>query len=124
MKITESQLKNALDAYQRYSLAPVRTDAMVEALKAINVKVVTNSEMITINGVNVPAPERTEPVEGTDYYIADTSQEGSLYALKWNNDRSDKEWLKRGLVYLKKKDAKAVIEAMMKPLTEYMEKKS
>lgn len=124
MKLTESQFNDALDIYQRYSLAPVSPEGMRHALKTITVKVVLNSEMITINGVNVPAPERTEPVEGTSYYIADTSQEGCLYTFKWNNDESDKDWLQRGLVYLKKKDAKAVIEAMMKPLTEYMEKKS
>ena len=36
--------------------------------------------------------------------------------------RSDMK-IKRGLVYLKKKDAEAVLKAMMKPLTEHMEKK-
>lgn len=123
MKITESQFDDVLDTYQRSSLAPVSPEGMRNALKTINVKVAPNSEMITINGVNVPAPERTEPDEGTNYHIIDPSQQGSFDTWTWHNDESDKEWLQRGLVYLEEKDAKAVIEAMMKPLTEYMEKK-
>ena len=124
MKITESQFNDLLNTYQDHVVTQVSPDAMRHALKAINVKVAPNSEMITINGVNVPAPERTEPDEGTNYHIIDLSQQGSFDTWTWHNDESDKEWLQRGLVYLEEKDAKAVIEAMMKPLTEYMEKKS
>lgn len=123
MKITESQLKNATSTFYECE----QVDGLVsmrKAIESLGIEVITDPKTITINGVEVPGPERTEPVEGTSYYIADTSQEGCLYTFKWSNDESDKEWLQKGLVYLKKKDAKAVIEAMMKPLTEYMEKKS
>lgn len=73
MKITESQFNDVLDIYQHYSLAPVSPEGMRTALKAINVKVMPDSEMIAVNGIKVPAPERTEPALGTSYYIADTA---------------------------------------------------
>ena len=122
MKITESQFTRMLNAYQYNVVAQVSPDAMRHALKTINVKVMPDSEMIEVNGITLPAPERTEPALGTSYYLAGTVIDPSL-KLEWNDDdESDKDWLKRGLVYLKKKDAKAVVEAMMKPLTKYMEK--
>lgn len=123
MKITESQFNKVLDAYKEADTHIEGVDEMRAAIESLGIEVIPDPETITINGVEVPAPEHTELAEGTCYYIADTSQENGLDTWVWNDDdESDKDWLQRGLVYLKKKDAKAVVEAMMKPLTKYMEK--
>lgn len=114
MKITESQFNDVLDAYQKGTLAPVNPDAMRHALKVVNVKVMPDSEMIAVNGIKVPSPERTEPALGTSYYVAVTSTD-SPRKWKWNDTPSDHQWLADGIVYLKKKHAKAARAAMLKP---------
>ena len=114
MKITESQFTCMLNAYQYNVVAKVSPDAMRHALKTINVKVMPDSETIEVNGIKVPAPERTEPAFGTSYYIAVTSTD-SPRKWKWNDTPSDHQWLADGIVYLKKKHAKAARAAMLKP---------
>ena len=114
MKITESQFNDVLDAYQKSTLAPVNPDAMRHALKVVNVKVMPDSKMIAVNGIKVPAPERTEPAVGTSYYTANTSA-NSHRKWKWNDAPYDHQWLADGIVYLKKKHAEAARAAMLKP---------
>lgn len=69
---------------------------------------------ILVNGVEVPAPEKVAPVEGTEYYVPD------IYADKWTykytyRAESDlhKRMLERGLVYLNEEDCIARAKAML-----------
>lgn len=114
MKITESQFTCMLSAYQYNVVAQVSPDAMRHALKTINVEVVPDSKMIEVNGITLPAPERTEPALGTSYYIAGTAADSPL-KWEWNNTPSDHQWLADGIVYLKKKHAEAARAAMLRP---------
>lgn len=57
-------------------------------------------ETITVNGFEVPAPCREPLKEGTRYFVANPLAKGWIESYKWNNDRLDNLWLKRGLVHL------------------------
>ena len=114
MKITESQFTCMLNAYQYNVVGQVSPDAMRHALKTINVKVMPDSETIEVNGITLPAPERTEPALGTSYYIAGTAEDSSI-RLEWDSTPSEHQWLADGIMYLKKKHAEAARAAMLRP---------
>lgn len=114
MKITESQFNKVLDAYKEANTHIEGVDEMRAELNRLNIKVMPDSEMIEVNGITLPAPERTEPALGTSYYVAVTSAD-SPRKWKWNDTPSDHQWLADGIVYLKKKHAEAARAAMLRP---------
>ena len=70
---------------------------------------------IMIGDVEVDAPETIAPDCGTDYFVADPSDE--LYVgviVDWDGDDYDGHVLKRGLVHLNKEAAIAHAKALIK----------
>ena len=70
---------------------------------------------IMIGGVEIDAPETIAPDCGTDYFVADPSDE--LYVgvtVDWDGDDYDIQVLKRGLVHLNKEAAIAHAKALIK----------
>ena len=68
-----------------------------------------------INGFEVPAPV-TDPDSmkvGDKYYCADGSESSWFFWSSWAGDETDKMWLERGLVFLRKEDAIANAKAML-----------
>jgi len=72
------------------------------------------SRTITVNGVEVPAPER-EPLEiGQEYWLADITTGIPIeFAWSGNENVPDDYWLSNGFVHLNKENAQAHIDAVI-----------
>lgn len=68
---------------------------------------------ITVNGVEVPAPESKAPSRHSAYFTADPSAEGFTWCFSWEDTEYDYVLLERGLVYLRQEDAIARAKAML-----------
>lgn len=66
-----------------------------------------------INGFDVPAPESEPLDEGGKYYVVDVNSRLFCEKYTWSGSTVDTLWLKRGLVFLAKKDAIANAKAMV-----------
>jgi len=73
---------------------------------------------ITINGVEINAPEVEKPHDGATYYVPSLSVIDKYETLHWKNDSYDYRVFNRGLVFLNKEDAIAMTEASLKPFTD------
>lgn len=67
---------------------------------------------ITVNGVEVPAPEKVAPENGY-YYLPLPSKENRYTTEYWDGSEFDVRVLVEGLVYLNKEDAIARAKAML-----------
>lgn len=117
MKITESQLKNATSTFYECEagdgLASIRA-----AIESLGIEVIPDPKTITINGVEVPGPERVSPEVGTKYHAIDISSKTLCVDLTWNNDSVDRRYLELGIVYLNESDCIAVANALLNALKE------
>lgn len=73
---------------------------------------------VTINGVEVPAPEKAALAEDTEYWSA-RAYTGEPIVMEWIGSTEDHNALKNGTVWLTEDDAQAALDAMLKPLREY-----
>lgn len=65
-------------------------------------------DVIIVNGIEVPAPEKTELPDGTTYWVADVGEEECCSSgIIWVGDKSDKRWLSYGIVHTSPKAAAA-----------------
>lgn len=85
-------------------------------LNKLNVEIVPDPKTITINGVEVPGPERVAPENGTEYHVIDLVL-GSLCPT-WDNDSDDRKYLELGIVYLNERDCIAATNALRNALKE------
>lgn len=67
----------------------------------------------TVNGFEVPAPEAEVLNVGSLYFIACTRHMGFYDTHKWFDEKIDKRYMERGLVFLTKDDAIANAKAML-----------
>lgn len=70
-------------------------------------------ETRVINGFEVPAPESKGLEEGCTYFLALPHTESLFIRHVWSHCNKDRLWLKRGLVFVNKKDAIATAKAML-----------
>lgn len=76
---------------------------------------------VTFNAIEVPAPEKTAPANGVTYWTPTILEEGgSITEVVWDGGWYDRARLRAGLVWLTKVDALAALDAMLKPLREYV----
>ena len=68
---------------------------------------------ITINGIDVPAPEVVAPAVGTRYWWPDLFGGVICTYSTWYNDKQDKQALARGIVHLTKAAALKHAEALL-----------
>lgn len=68
---------------------------------------------ILVNGVEVPAPEKEAPKEGSAYYTPLPSKENRYNKELWDGCEFDARVLAEGLVYLDKESAIARAKAML-----------
>ena len=119
MKITESQLKNALNAYFKCEAGDgLMNINMRAAIESLGIEVIPDSKTIIINGVEVPGPERVAPEVGTKYHAIDISSETLCVDLTWDNNRVDRRYLELGIVYLNERDCIAATNALLNALKE------
>ena len=64
---------------------------------------------VTINGVELVAPEREPLAIGEKYFVVFID---SAVDSEWKNDNSDQKWLKNGQVFKYEEDAKAMYQAL------------
>lgn len=69
---------------------------------------------ITVNGIEVPAPERVAPIFGTPYYTPSTIT-CELTQCVWDRSALDQIRMDAGLIHLTKEAAQAHLDAMLKP---------
>ena len=67
---------------------------------------------ITVNGIQVPAPERSPLELYTKYYLASPVSERPPH-MYWQNAKSDFLWLNRGILHLSEEAAVKHMEAMI-----------
>lgn len=78
-----------------------------------NYEVRIKPDVIVVNGIEVPAPEKSEPARGVEYWIADPSTEDAVSGpFHWADVTDDRNWLRFGLVYLNAEAASAHGKAM------------
>ena len=66
---------------------------------------------------NTPPPLKTEPKNGTAFYIPNPMRVGQKCTkFYWNDTHFDRAWLKRGMVYATKADAEAACDLMLAAL--------
>ena len=75
-------------------------------------------DTVTINSIEVPAPEKVAPAHGTMYWTF--TPFGGARVTTWLSDEEDYHALKNGFVWLTEADAKAAFDAVTKPLREYV----
>lgn len=68
---------------------------------------------IVVNGVEVPAPEKDAPADGSGYYTPHVTREQGYSKDTWDGASFDLHVLEQGLVYLNKEDAIARSKAML-----------
>jgi len=78
---------------------------------------VTIAKPLIINGVECTQPQREPLKPGEEYFIVDPTSD-NMYSgeITWVDDPADRNWLKRGLIYLNKEDAIKVATALLIPL--------
>lgn len=70
-------------------------------------------DVIIVNGIEVPAPEKEELPEGANYWIANaTDDDGRSLAFCWHGGDTDKKWLRYGIVHTSSDAAAAHGKAM------------
>lgn len=57
-------------------------------------------DVIVVNGIEVPAPEKEAPAYGSEYYVPNCSHEECYYTTTWFGSELDKRRLERGVVHL------------------------
>jgi hypothetical protein len=72
----------------------------------------TKKRTVTIDGVELVAPEITTPDEGTLCHL--TSGDGSLFSLVWETRKTDLRFLLDGRIYLTPENAQAMYKAQRK----------
>ena len=117
MKITESQLKNATSTFYECE-AVGDLMSMRAAIESLDIEIISDPKTITINGVEVPGPERVAPTIGTDYYAIELTSVPKYTNLTWANDSTDRRYLELGLVYRTEKDCLATANAIINALKE------
>ena len=70
-------------------------------------------EIILINGIEVPAPERQELSEGTRYYVPQLMSAELYNWDEWGDEPMDKRALSRGTVHLTKESAVQHAKALL-----------
>lgn len=68
---------------------------------------------VTVNGVEVPAPESVAPEEGTYYFVVALHLDDLFSEEVWCGDEEDGLWLSKGLVYFSKEYTIARAKAML-----------
>ena len=68
---------------------------------------------ISINGIEVPAPEQQALDTGTIYYMPSLLNSTLFGCCSWDNDGEDKRTLSRGLVHLTKEAAEQHAKALL-----------
>lgn len=68
---------------------------------------------ITVNGVEVPAPEIMVPEKGTWVYVASPASKDMFHKSIWVGIEGNVDLLNMGIVYLNKEDAIARAKAML-----------
>jgi hypothetical protein len=66
----------------------------------------------TINGYEVPMPEREAPQCGKEYFFPSFQQDGGVYSYTWAGDVYDHRLLSAGMVHLTEEAAKKHAEAL------------
>ena len=61
----------------------------------------------------IPEPMREAPKKGTDYWLAEPTNNTFTSCVEWEGDEIDVRLLKRGLCFATKEDAIAAAKAMM-----------
>ena len=91
----------------------------ISCFDAENIRI--KSDTVTINGIECHAPMRKKPNYGSIYYMpAIDLMSRSAIGFTWVGGSTDEFLFDRGLCFSTEADAKAVAEAMLKPLREYM----
>lgn len=117
MKITESQFNKVLDAYFKCEAGDgLMNINMRAAIESLGIEVIPDPKTITINGVEVPGPERVAPEVGTKYHVIDIAL--GAPCLIWDNDITDCRYLELGLVYLNKEACLTAANALLNALKE------
>lgn len=116
MKITESQFNKVLDAYKEADTHIEGVDEMRAELNKLNVEIVPDPETIAINGVEIPAPVRVAPENGTGYFAIDLSSKAMLVSQRWCNDTVDQRYLDRGLLYLNREACLTAADTILNAL--------
>lgn len=68
---------------------------------------------ISINGYEVPMPEREAPQEGTTYFFPSPQHGGGVYSYTWVNDAADNRLLAAGMVHLTEEAAQKHAQALL-----------
>lgn len=69
--------------------------------------------VIIVNGLEVPAPEKEAPRKGTVYYVPGATVAKLFLEAVWISDSDDIRLLERGLVFMESEHAIAMAEAML-----------
>lgn len=81
-------------------------DATLLTMGKVEVRI--KPDVIIVNGIEVPAPEKNELEEGAEYWLADVTEEkGFSGARYWVDRQQDLDWLRFGLVHRHKEAAAA-----------------
>jgi hypothetical protein len=83
-------------------------DAILQAISAKSIEAQhlrVKTPAVLINGIEVPAPERTAPARNTTYHYPAPWNEDAYSTTSWDNHPADKRALARGLVHLTKEAA-------------------
>jgi len=75
-------------------------------------------DTVTINGIEVPAPEKVAPANGSKYWSL--SSFGGSRITTWFGGEENRHALHNGLIWLTEADARAAFDALTKPLREYV----
>jgi hypothetical protein len=78
------------------------------------------ARMCVLAGVEFPEPMREAPGYGTDYFLADPTQEIAPSS-KWVRDQTDERWLAAGLIQATREGAIAQGRAMLAALKQAVE---
>lgn len=71
-------------------------------------------KMIRVNGIEVPAPERVAPENGTYYFVPSVEEFNDILKARWTCHELDYNRLDKGIVYLNEDDCRARAKAMLK----------
>ena len=72
----------------------------------------TKPDTIMINKIEVPAPERTAPATGIEYFVLNASHESGFFKANCGGSLFEDRLLQRGQVWLKEGDIKQVVKAL------------
>ncbi len=70
-------------------------------------------DVIVVNCIEVPAPEKTVLERNSEYWVADVAEEdGCSGPIYWGGDEDDQRWLRYGILHLSRDAASAHGKAM------------